>query len=251
MLFGLLMVEYVSAAAGPALSPSAGSLVVSSAGALAALFLGPMLVACFLILVLELMFQDTWIVCDEQNSFTYRFLSGINAMRESIGKSPIWLVPAEEPESAMAQYAGEMFCEVQHALRTSPISSGKKAALGRQARQVQKNIVESLWKLSRLRRYRARIGNSPWPASHEVEQETNELESRLMRATQESLDVLQSLPVTLAILDLAREDRRADDLLVDLREASERIRDLAEGYEAVRKGFLDLHDPTARSRARG
>ncbi len=210
----------------------------------------PFVMACFLVLGSALLFQDTWIKCSEQNSVTYRFLRRVNGVRERIGRPPLWLVPDSEPELLMAQHADEMFEEVQQALNSSPVSADRKSALRQQTRQVQRNIVESLWKWHRLRRYRSRLQTSPLPASRNVAEEAQAMEEKLLQATQESLKVLQSLPVSLAILDLARGNRHADQMLADLREANQRIRDLADSYEAVHLGSADLHEWSGNNRER-
>lgn len=162
-------------------------------------------------------------------------LSLLNPLRARFARPPIWLVPSERIESDEYETlvgANRLVAEVQDALEHSPLPPHKRASFDQQARDVPRNVVQALWKLSRLRRMTESIGSQYGAQSRE---EIREMDERIRAELDRSLEVFASIPVSLMKVELAHGNIATDRLLADLSEANQRLYDLSSSYAEIRE----------------
>lgn len=150
------------------------------------------------------------------------------------GAAPVYVLPKTIPydEHQLAERANLLVVEITEALTKSPISSRKKALLMRQARKVPVGIVESAWKLARLRRLQSLTDDQV------VHAEAFDMESKRLQAMRDSVNLLASLPLSLMRLELAHDERYMDRIIEDLTENNRRLRDQTDAFAEVRAASL-------------
>jgi hypothetical protein len=122
--------------------------------------------------------------------------------------------------------------EIQGMLSSSPLPPEQRAELLRQLNQVPQNIARALGKLQRLRRVKKIAQRTEHAGT--VLQELAHLEAQIVAELRSAHQTLLAAPVALMKLDLARSDRDLRRIVAALDEANQRLRDLAESYEALR-----------------
>jgi hypothetical protein len=143
--------------------------------------------------------------------------------------------PQGEHAMSEAQYAKDarrLVTEIQGILASSPLPPEQRAELLRQLNQVPQNITHALGKLGRLRRVKKIAQRSEGAGA--VLQELAHLEAQIVAELRSAHQTLLAAPVALMKLDLARGDRDFQRMVAALDEANQRLRDLAESYEALR-----------------
>jgi len=141
----------------------------------------------------------------------------------------------EDRATSEAQYAEDarrLVTEIQGILASSPLPPEQRAELLRQLNQVPQNITHALGKLGRLRRVKKIAQRSEGAGA--VLQELAHLEAQIVAELRSAHQTLLAAPVALMKLDLARGDRDLQRIIAALDEANQRLRDLAESYEALR-----------------
>lgn len=206
----------------------------SSISCLTGLVLIPASLAVLATLGYALVYVDTWVRCDDQNSLTCHLFTALNAVREKLGRSPVWLAPAAEPESGLIKQASHTLSQIQQALHASPLSGDRKRQVQWRARRTVRSIADSVWQLHRLRR----LNRLHQDYAQAGDQEISRMQTQLVGEMQRSLQALQTLPVSLMTVELERGSACVERSLSDLSEADERLHDLVGGYQAVRRGAL-------------
>ena len=143
--------------------------------------------------------------------------------------------PQGEHAMSEAQYAKDarrLVTEIQGILASSPLPPEQRAELLCQLNQVPQNITHALGKLGRLRRVKQIAQRSDHAGA--VLQELAHLEAQIVAELRSAHQTLLAAPVALMKLDLARGDRDLQRIIAALDEANQRLRDLAESYEALR-----------------
>ncbi len=77
-----VLLGFVQYGSDAALLARAAIPILSPVEIVTAMFVVPAALACVAILATELLFQDTWIPCSEQDSALYRWLRGLNRARD-------------------------------------------------------------------------------------------------------------------------------------------------------------------------
>jgi hypothetical protein len=134
-------------------------------------------------------------------------------------------------EWAHVDHARRLVTETKDILASSSLAPKQRAELLRQLNQVPENIIRALGKLQRLRRVK-KIAKSSGHAGA-VRDEIAHLEAQILAGLRNAHQTLLAAPVTLMKLDLARGDRDLQHIIAELGEANQRLRDLAESYEAL------------------
>jgi len=137
----------------------------------------------------------------------------------------------DHSEWAHVDHARRLVTETKDILASSSLAPKQRAELLRQLNQVPENIIRALGKLQRLRRVKE-IAKSSGHA-RAVLDEIAHLEAQILAGLRNAYQTLLAAPVTLMKLDLARGDRDLQHIIAELGEANQRLRDLAESYEAL------------------
>lgn len=178
---------------------------------------------------------DVFLTAEQPGGFTAWHAAALTSVRKLFGKPPILVVPESQvssEERKMVKRAAQLAAEVRAALRHSPISDSERASLARQADAVPANIAGALWRLARLRRVR-KSADVKGKANSKAG-EIKDLEKQVLGEIEHSLEVLASIPVNLVRVELARDDRRAGQLLADLGESNARLEDVSSAYHEMR-----------------
>ena len=151
--------------------------------------------------------------------------------------------PRHIKESRFGHSAHHLVAEVDEAVRHCSIPPAKRKVIKQQAREISDNINGALWKLHHLRKIRqlaAGMGGYSGGASYtaQVATEVTEMEKKLLREMDRSLEVLFSVPLSLMKVGLAQGERTADRILAELRETNQRLRDIAVSYDEM-KSYSD------------
>jgi hypothetical protein len=189
-----------------------------------------------LFIVFDIFRDDVFLTAEQPGGFTAWHAAYLTSVRRVFGKPPILVVPESQvsaEERKMVKRAAQLAAEVRSALRHSPISELEKAPLARQADAVPANIANALWRLARLRRVR-KSSDTKTDKGREKSGEIKSLEQQVLAEIEHSLDVLAGIPISLVKVELARDDRRADQLLADLGESNARLEDVSSAYQEMR-----------------
>ncbi len=143
-----------------------------------------------------------------------------------------WQGERTTSEAQYAEDARRLVTEIQGILASSPLPPEQRAELLRQLNQAPQNITRALGKLQRLRRVKKIAQRSEQAGA--VLQELAHLEAQIVAELRSAHQTLLAAPVALMKLDLARGDRDLQRIIAALDEANQRLRDLAESYEALR-----------------
>src|SRR5512139_33446 len=114
-----------------------------------------------------------------------------NPIRRSKGIRPLRVIPftddAHRSEIDLLERADRLAREVHETLQHSPVSTERKAAFERQAREVPDNINQALWNLARLRRLYTSIGPQP-DLAHQNRQVIGDLENKTLLEMTQSVE---------------------------------------------------------------
>jgi hypothetical protein len=156
-----------------------------------------------------------------------------NPLRRSLGIRPLRVIPyvdaLHRDEVHLLERADRLTQEIDNALKHSSLSDIRKADCERQAGAIPDNLVNSLWALSRLRRFERLIDKRSDPDGQQ-RRAVAELQSSLRAEMERSIEKLANITVSLLQVELARGDDRVSRLTRDLDETNDRLIDLSAGY---------------------
>lgn len=207
-------------------------LVVTQAGWL--LLAVPALLLA-LLAVADVFRDDAYLAADQPGGFTAWHAATLTRIRKWIRKPAIHVVPklgVSTEERLLVKRAVKLAGEVLASLRQSATPETQRALLAEQAEVTAANIAGALWRLARLRRIR-RAADSQTDQGRETIQQITALEKDVLAGIHQSLDVLAAVPVNMARVELARDTRRAEQLLSDLNESNSRLQDLSSAYREL------------------
>ncbi len=130
------------------------------------------------------------------------------------------------PEEGLQRRARRTAAAARDFVRRAPISNERKAAILAQIRTVPPNIHASRVKLQRLRKLQVLHMLYKGPPDEQL----MALETKLLAAMHEALDLLLAVPKSIMMVESAREERRGADILTELRETNQRLADLAAAH---------------------
>lgn len=207
-------------------------LVVTQAGWL--LLAVPALLLA-LLAVADVFRDDAYLAADQPGGFTAWHAATLTRIRKWIRKPAIHVVPklgVSTEERLLVKRAVKLAGEVLASLRQSATPETQRALLAEQAEVTAANIAGALWRLARLRRIR-RAADPQTDQGRETIQQITALEKDVLAGIHQSLDVLAAVPVNMARVELARDTRRAEQLLSDLNESNSRLQDLSSAYREL------------------
>jgi hypothetical protein len=137
------------------------------------------------------------------------------------------------PERQIPARSKELCAAVSDAVRHAPISPEQKSSIQSQVADVPQNIKASMEKLRRLQKLqdlniRLKGGNDPQLA---------EMETDLLHAMNAALELLLSIPKSLMMVEVARDERAVARILSALGETNQRMLDLAQAQAEIGHPF--------------
>jgi len=172
-----------------------------------------------------------------QNWFIIIFLKIINPIRKLFGKHLIWLIPEIKITGTSGDdiilEANHLVSLIHDEIQNNPISIEKKSSIRQMSEQVPENITKALWKLARMVNIRDGLSKISDPQSLR-RSEMDTMIIQLFGEVKHSLEILSSLPVSLAGVDLDHTNLKTDELLSDLNKSNDRLRELSSTYKEAR-----------------
>jgi hypothetical protein len=146
------------------------------------------------------------------------------------------------PEAEDYDRACGLLSSIHEAARHASLSDAQRASILEQVDAVPGSVAESLRKVARVRRIAGAINRTGtsvgvYNSSKELA-ELRLLESRLTGAIQDALQILVVTSVALMKVELARDERIVARILGDLTESNQRMWDLADSWEEVKRYSL-------------
>ncbi len=191
-----------------------------------------------LLAVADVFRDDAYLAADQPGGFTAWHAATLTRIRKWIGKPAIYLVPrlgVSTEERLLVKRAVKLAGEVLAAVRRGATSQTQRTLLLQQAEAVPANIAAALWRLARLRRIK-RTADPKTDQGRETVQQITMLENDLLARIHQSLDTLAAVPMNMVQVELARDTRRAEQLLSDLNESNSKLEDLSSAYRELGGG---------------
>lgn len=207
-------------------------LVITQAGWL--LLAVPALILA-LLAVADVLRDDAYLAAERPGGFTAWHAATLSRIRRWIGRPAIHVVPqlgVSTEERLLVKRAVKLAGEVLASARQGAAPETQRALLARQAEAVPANIAGALWRLARLRRIR-RAADPKTDQGRETIQQIAALENDLLAGINQALDRLAALPMNMVQLEMARDTRRAEQLLSELSESNSRLEDLSSTYREL------------------
>ncbi len=207
-------------------------LVVTQAGWL--LLAAPALLLA-LLAVADVLREDAYLAADKPGGFTAWHAATLSRIRKWIGKPAIHVVPqlgVSTEERLLVKRAVKLAGEVLAALRQGATPETQRALLAQQAEVVPANIAGALWRLARLRRLK-RAADPRTDQGRETIRQITALETDLLASINQSLDVLAAVPMNMVQVEMARDTRRAEQVLSHLNESNSKLEDLSSAYREL------------------
>lgn len=207
-------------------------LVITQAGWL--LLAAPALILA-LLAVADVLRDDAYLAAERPGGFTAWHAATLSRIRRWIGRPAIHVVPqlgVSTEERLLVKRAVKLAGEVLASARQGATPETQRALLARQAEAVPANIASALWRLARLRRIR-RAADPKTDQGREIIRQIAALENDLLAGINQTLDRLAALPMNMVQVEMARDTRRAEQLLSDLNESNSRLADLSSAYREL------------------
>lgn len=207
-------------------------LLITQAGWL--LLAAPALILA-LLAAADVLRDDAYLAAERPGGFTAWHAATLSRIRRWIGRPAIHVVPqlgVSTEERLLVKRAVKLAGEVLASARQGAAPETQRALLARQAEAVPANIAGALWRLARLRRIR-RAADPKTDQGRETIQQIAALENDLLAGINQALDRLAALPMNMVQLEMARDTRRAEQLLSELSESNGRLEDLSSTYREL------------------
>ena len=188
-----------------------------------------------LLAVADVFRDDAYLAADQPGGFTAWHAATLTRIRKWIGKPAIHVVPqlgVSTEERLLVKRAVKLAGEVLASLRQGATPETQRALLAEQAEVAPANIAGALWRLARLRRIK-RAADPKTDQGRETIQQITALEKDVLAGIHQSLDVLAAVPMNMVQVELARDTRRAEQLLSDLNESNSKLEDLSSAYREL------------------
>ena len=135
--------------------------------------------------------------------------------------------------SSYVRRAVDLTLAANSALKNAPLSRYRREAVQRQSSEVLPNVLKCVQRLVRLASLKELARGSSTDAASQVLSDIRSIESPLRAEISRSLDVLASIPVSLVKVEVAGDEAVLGQLLADLAESNQRLRDLADARAEV------------------
>ncbi len=188
-----------------------------------------------LLALADVLRDDAYLAADQPGGFTAWHAATLTRIRAWIGRPAIHVVPqlgVSTEERLLVKRAVKLAGEVLASLRQGATPETQRALLAQQAEAVPGNIAGALWRLARLRRIK-RAADPKTDQGRETIQQITALENEMLAGINQSLDRLAALPMNMVQVELARDIRRAEQLLSDLNESNSKLEDLSSAYREL------------------
>jgi len=145
-----------------------------------------------------------------------------------------WVVPGNLSyrENELVENAHTLaYHNLNDAIKHSNLSATEKSELKVKAQKIPDTIVDSMEKISRLRKLKSSLDSG---YSSEEITEVESMEKGIISEIESSMKILSSIPVKLTKMELAQGDRSFERLLAELDESNQRMQDVSDSWTDLR-----------------
>lgn len=159
----------------------------------------------------------------------------VNPLLQRLGLNPLWLAPSNGPEighiRALLNQTASLLSALREALRNShQLPAEQSRAMAQQALESCDNMVDLSWSLHRIRRLQVILP----AASADSHKELDSMAQHLLSEMEGAVKLLEQMPVSVLRLELEGGEDDSAQLLDDLQESNQRMRDLIRAHKLRR-----------------
>ncbi len=209
--------------------------------AVLAVAFGTLLYLAGVVLYYAFLYDDPFMLDDEQDPFTRAMLIPANNLRTRFRVPPVWLIPDNVPEKETARLAARWLDRLQrelgHHRRLQTRAASNQAALKSLARKTIADMVQALWTIQWAREMSGTLSRIDPPDSERVAR-VRQIEQRSLERMRRSFDTLVAFSTRMLELGSEINDGDVERLLAGFRETVTRLEEDTQALEEVRKNSL-------------